>query len=455
MSEQGIVPHELDAFSGDGKTRSVDEQPQVAPGHEAEHPFAVQYQGPWETQSDGTCMAVRKHARALSRVGIPVLLQSFGKFLINEQGFPEPAILSRLDDDVREKYGPLTMTEAAVLTPRIKHMVVRDAQALRSAIVPRYLNETVEADPMKLLERRAGVYQSTIAYTVWERDRIQPSIATQLKRCAECWVPCEQNAEMLRSCGVENVCVVPHPYDPEDPICKAVGRRPMQTRRFYTIGRWEPRKEQHLLIGAFLRAFKSSDDVKLTIKHNGNQWEGYPAPRESVGQWLEEAAVRSNGWSWETLPGKLELIEGRIPQDQILKLHFMNNIYVAASHGEAFCLPAFDAKCAGNALVHVAYGGTDAFHDEHRDVKVPYYMGPVDKSYKWEDDAQWASFDLEALTQALREAKAPEAYTLTTQFRQRFHESSVGALMAERIMSVASPEVAEYFRTQMSRKRGA
>ena len=60
------------------------EQPFFKEGKDADHPFGVAYQGEYETLHDGTAVAVRKHAVALARTGLPVLLRSFSNcFLFN------------------------------------------------------------------------------------------------------------------------------------------------------------------------------------------------------------------------------------------------------------------------------------------------------------------------------------------------------------------------------------
>lgn len=442
----------LDAYRGEPQTPDVDELERgvhvFAAGEAAQHPYGVLYQGEHETLWDGTCQAVRLHARALASTGLPLLLKSFSNVVIDENGIAEPLHTVGLPEAVRAQIGPLRDASIATLLPLIKHLVVRSPEQLKMVVYPRGV---VSADIEQLIQMRTAIAEATILYTVWERDRIHPDIAFQLNRVGECWVPCQQNAYLLRRAGVSRVCVVPHPYDPADPLCKLLGRRPVADQLFYSIGAWQPRKGFHYLIGAFLMAFRPGDRARLTLKISGGEWPGYPTPAECVRFWLQNREVQAQGWTAETLAGHLRIITGRLPLDQIHKLHFQNNIYVSAAHGEAWCLPAYDAKLAGNRVVHVPFGGTADFCDA-TDVAVRFQLGTADSSYGWEPDAQWADYDPPWLAAALQRAEPPSAYRLATEFVNRFRLDKVGQLMLERVLAVAErfkPAAAEYLRSQV------
>lgn len=441
------ISTELDAFAGDGEaTLAPDEESAAfARGVAATHPYAVLYQGEHETLWDGTGVAVRLHARALAATGVPVLLRSFSNMVIGPSGVPEPVHAAGLPEPVKREVGELRSTSAAVTVPMIKHAVLRSEAHLRRIVVP---PGAIHHDPEVLLKLRQSLYQSTILYTVWERDRIDPGIAVQLGRVAQCWVPCAQNRELLVQAGVEcdRVRVVPHPFDPASALCRLTARRPALERRFYAIGRWEARKGQHELLGAFLTAFRPGE-ASLTVKFTGGQWDGYPSPEQSVEHWLKRVHP---AWTRETFDRHVQLIGERLPADQILKLHFTNNIYVSAGHGEAWCLPAFDAKVAGNRLVHVGFGGTADFAGQG-DLGVPWTLGPVHSSYKWEPGAQWAEYDPQDLTAALRAAVPPAQHERPPQFEERFSMRAVGEQMLRNVLQVAescTPAAADYLREQ-------
>lgn len=406
--------------------------PVFAAGHAAEHPFGALYQGEHETLWDGTGVAVRLHARALASTGYPVLLKSFSNVVINETGIAEPLHTVGLDPRVKKQIGALRNTSIATLVPLIKHLVVRDAEHLRGVIYPKGV---ISADMDELVRLRDSVAQATILYTVWERERIDPAIIKHLNRVAECWVPCEHNAEMLRRAGVERVVVLPHPYDPADVLCRYRQRPARTERRFYSIGSWQPRKGYDQLLGAFLLAFRPGAAVRLTLKLTGGQWPGYPTPEASLQQWLKDDRVRQQGWTMRNLEGPLRIVTARLPQPDIQRMHYDNNIYVSSSHGEAWCLPAFDAKVAGNRLVHVSYGGTRDFA-EPTDYAVPWELGPVHPSYRWEAEARWAEYKVEDLARVLQLTEPPEPSAIDAAFEERFGLARVGERMACRVLSV-------------------
>jgi len=147
-----------------------------------------------------------------------------------------------------------------------------------------------------------------------------------------------------------------------------------------------------------------------------------------VRHWLTDPQVLSNGWTLPKLSGRVRLLTRRLTESEVENLHLTHNIYVSASHGEAWGLPAFDAKVAGNVLCHVPYGGTADFAEDS-DVKVDYELGAVSEQYAWGDSTQWANYSIDALRRALRRAplRPPRR---SPEFEERFGLKSVGQHMA-------------------------
>lgn len=410
-------------------------RPVFAEGTPAEHPYGVCYQGEYETLHDGTGVAVRKHARALALQGLPVLLRSFSNTVISPDGVPQPVHSAGLHAKVQAEIGELGHTQIAQLTPVIKHVVALSAEHLRSLIMP---PGAIHHEPAMVLKMRDAVYRNTIVMSVWERSVIPSEMVDVLNRVAQCWVPCERNREALIGSGVTapKVHVVPHPFAPADDICKLTRRKPRRGRYFYTIGRWEPRKGYHRLLGAFLRAFRPGENVLLTIKTSGGRWEGYPSIEDSMEQWLGTPDIRAAGWDRETFRKHVTVVAGYLPPDRMLKLHFDHNIYVSPSHGEAWGLGAWDAKLAGNAMVHVPYGGTEDFAGPG-DVAVERAgVEEVHPSYRWPADAKWAAFSDQALVDALQKVEPPAVFARPDDY-ERFTMQSVGKLMAKLCVDVA------------------
>jgi hypothetical protein len=146
--------------------------------------------------------------------------------------------------------------------------------------------------------------------------------------------------------------------------------------------------------------------------------------------------VRARGWREDNLKPYLGLYGKYWPEEKIHALHLDSNIYVACSHGEAFCLPALDAKLCGNALVHVPWGGTADFADVG-DIALPYELESVPEryQYRWEPGAKWASLDFTALVQTLCDIEPPRQYLQNARIAECSFEK-VGALMRARVEAV-------------------
>lgn len=407
----------------------------------ARYPHGVLYQGEFETPWDGTAAAVRLHARALGMQGVPLLLRSFSNIVVN-RGVAEPVHVAGLDEEIEKEVGPWLKTDMAICAPVIKHLVVSDAARLRRQLIPRGAMPRNKDDLAQVAEMRKSILDNTIVYSVWERDRVAQDIARLLQQAAEVWVPCRQNAEMLRAQGVERVQVIPHPYDAASSILKLTRRQWIPAKRFYSIGRWEPRKGYDKLLAAFLLAYRPGSSATLTIKYSGSgQWRDYVTPEQALEQAVRGGAV--NGWTMESARRQITLIDTQLKRSMIVKLHYDNNIYVSSSHGEAFNLPAFEAKLAGNRLVHVPFGGTADFCGPD-DVAVPYELEPVHSSYGWEADARWAEYAVLALAQCLSDVEVPRSFSGGSHLLQSHSLATVGALMLERVRAVVADRAIDY-----------
>jgi len=409
----------------------------------ATHPYGVLYQGEFETPTDGTARAVRLHARALATTGIPVLLRSFSNVVVSEHGVIEPVYTAGMPAEVTAEVGHLLDTDIAECRPAIKHVVIRSSEHLRQLLMPRGAIPLQAGDIEQQIAMRDSVYGNTIVYSVWERDTIDAGIAASLARVKQCWVPCEQNRQLLVDAGVpaERVHVVPHPYEVGD-IERLCNRRPAKMhkgwKRFYSIGRWEPRKGFEALLVAFLQAFRPGDKASLLIKYSGNgQWVDYVTPEEALR--IAVSLGAANGWNSGNVGAHVQVIGGRVSASQITKLHFDNNIYVSASHGEAWGLPAFDSKRAGNAMVYIPWGGVADFAQDY-DISVPFEMAAAPKSYGWEHGAKWASCTVDVLAEGLQRATLPDSFTAPSTYQDRFSIEAVGRQMRLLVDSALSRE---------------
>lgn len=461
-------------LDGDAKGAPPNEalldMPYAAPGDKALLPIGIQYQGPWRPLWDGMGRHVRECVAALAATGLPVSLTHTGESQMLE-GEIHPDVLSKVGGLHR-----VTMSDVAVA---IRHVVIHNSDSLLGLVCPKGVR-------VMDFEMQKRVYESTIVYTSWERSTVHPAIVEILNRCGQVWVPCQANYEAFIASGVlaNKLHVIPCAYNPatslvcrisaprgnEQPGYTATARdekgkvlldtkgrpiiewHPVTGKRFYAIGKWESRKNYHWLLGAFLVAFTPKDRVSLTVKTSG--WfdsPNYPKRGDSIKQWLDDLRVKANGWTVKNMQKRLRLISERLSDEQIAELHRRNNIYVTCSHGEAFDLPAFDSRCAGNRLVYVGYGGAEEYAGAD-DIRILHHLIPVDPAYGWEPNAHWAGYEFDALVEALRAAQPPERRIHPPDFYESFGWLPVGLRMAGLVLELA--ELSDRRMPKMLREAG-
>jgi len=167
----------------------------------------------------------------------------------------------------------------------------------------------------------------------------------------------------LKNSGVNvPIYVLPHTFD----INKYRKEyKPTELRKnyqndflFYTIGEFVTRKDYETLIRAFHLAFHPSDLVQLIIKSNVPG----KSPEESLKIISEFCnAIKLSMGLYPSLEDykKEILIVHRLPEDAIQAIHNDCDCFVTTSHGEAWCIPAWEAQIAhGNNLIagmHTAF----------------------------------------------------------------------------------------------------
>jgi glycosyltransferase involved in cell wall biosynthesis len=393
-------------------------------------PVGVMWQGPWRKRSDGFAKHTREQALALARY-LPVNLATLGVSSLMDH---------ELDPEVLAEAGYLQNIHATHYPLAIRQMIFNTSDYVFGVLRPPGARLVSE-------ELQQQVVRSSIVYTSWERDRVHPDIIEALSGIADLWVPCEANLQAFVQSGMDlsRVHVMPYPYEPSThlttqiPLPRGHGLVPSY-KRFYAIGKWEPRKDYDRLIGAFLLAFTPRDRVCLTLKTFGyGKWSNYPSLEESGRKWVNDPAVVARGWTPKSVNRVVRFLDEELTDAEIADLHRTNNIYVSSSHGEAFDIPAFDAMCAGNSLVHIGYGGTADYARCATKLQsvsqVPWKFGQVHPDYKWEPDARWAEYELSDLVTALQMVSPPEERMHPPRLGA-FSRQNVGRMMADRIYDI-------------------
>lgn len=398
----------LDGTGGRAPTQQELERTQVAETLPTLLDTGISYHAMWKKPGDGMAKHAREQVKALALTGLPLQLRSFGHEFVLDEDMPTDA----------ERIQHLEKVSCSQVLIAIKHFVPHNQQLVRELVCPASVRNSIP-------EAAQNVMRSTIVYTSWERDRVHPLIVKELEHVGQLWVPCEANRHAFVGSGMDpnKVFVVPYTFDPGDhTIAAPRGSEDVPAgKRFYHIGKWEPRKNQHRMLGAFLLAYGPSDRASLFIKTSGfGNWSNYPSAEESRAFWLADAEVQAKGWTDTQFDRLVRIEHKRVSDADLVEIHRRNNIYVSASLGEAWDIPAFEAALAGNALVYSGFGGPEDYAGKD-DIPVQTEMESVHPAYGWEHDAQWARVSTEALTTALREATPRERRVMPRQLLQYSH----------------------------------
>lgn len=377
----------------------VRKPPKFSVGKAAQHPYGITYRGPWETMNDGVCIAVRRNACALRRAKLPVFLQSFSHQHWN-RGLVESSFYKDLPPSVIEEVDHLTELSHERNVGMIHHFVPSTA-CLTSQISPGPIPGGEGA--------RAAMIKGTAAYVALEYDKIPAQWIEAFNAFACVIVPCTANAEWLKAAGLGvPVHVVPHPMALRDPMRSVNARYTGGTFRFLHVGKWEPRKNQHAAIGAFLHEFGPDDDVQIILKCNP-YWGAKDYPQnvsESVTYWLRDPNVIAKGWSGGRVARHFQVIWNRsLTRDEMVALYASCHAYLQIGRSEGFDLPAFDARVAGLRLVAMAWGGPADFagSDAVRIGNFSQFSAPP-AGYNAPEGTMWPEPALGAIQWAMRGA---------------------------------------------------
>lgn len=438
----GELVDQLGKHFGTGDERPSEEemgQELAAPGEDALLPVGIVYSANWKTLESGMDKHAREQVLSLAMSGLPVHLQSTStQFKLRDE----------LDEEVLsvEYLENVSFSRTAIT---IRQLVIHNLETFQAHIIPRSARSLGE-------ETINRVCNSTIVYTSWERDRVHPEYLDTLKKVGQLWVPCEANKRAFVSSGMnaDRVKVVPYPYNPPDHniAFPRGGENIPPHRRFYHIGKWEPRKNQHMMIGAFLKAFNpNKDKVSLLLKVSSFKslsapynWADYPNVEESLDFWMRDSDVVKNGWNQHNVDRLIRIITDKVSDADIQKIHKGNNIYVSTSHGEGWDIPAFEAKVSGNRLIHTGFGGSEDYAISEpgrgrfdQDCKFQYSMQPVHSGYLWESDAKWATPDFYDMVEVMRRVQAPRSRVIPRYFNEKFSRAAVGQQMRGHIQELA------------------
>lgn len=208
--------------------------------------------------------------------------------------------------------------------------------------------------------------RARVALTTWETDALGSIEAASLAQYDATIVPSETCAGVMMRAGLSTF-VVPHAFDPgfwpAPPMFRPT-REPGPVR-FYSLGAWSERKNHEGVLRAYLSTFTRADDVRLTIRGSG------------VEPWRLHSLLGRSGLLSEALP-ELHIEPDTMSEEQLRQFHLDNEVFVTATRGEGWGLPAFEATAVGNVVIAPLNNGMDDFlRDSHQLLSVPASRTPA------------------------------------------------------------------------------
>lgn len=231
-----------------------------------------------------------------------------------------------------------------------------------------------------LFEYKAGI--KNIGMFDWETthfDRSNWSHCCNLMD--EIWVPSTQNAQAVKDSNVNTpvrvfpcACNIDRFNNPPVQI-----NIPQLDGKcvFYTIGEMTRRKNIIAILRAFYSAFSLRDDVALVIKTNVPGKSSDEAT-EILRSTIDDVKKSLHTYVRHPYYPPVVCITNFLPDNQLDQLHVACDVFVSASHGEAWGIPAHDAMGFGNPVILSNWGS----FPELTDAEALNYWKPFDQIFK-------------------------------------------------------------------------
>lgn len=235
-----------------------------------------------------------------------------------------------------------------------------------------------------MFEYKAGV--KNVGMLCWETSHFSrsnwPNCCNMMD---EIWVPSLQSAQSVVDSNVNvPVKILPCACDPTRFETSPTPLEIPQLKNkcvFYTIGEMTRRKNIVAIIRAFYTAFSSRDNVVLVIKTN------IPGqtPQEAI-ETLKNTIndVRKSIHTYVRHPyyPPIVCITDFLPEEKLDQLHSACDVFVSASHGEAWGIPAHDAMGFGKPVILSNWGS----YPELMYAQANKYWDAEAASFKWPGD---------------------------------------------------------------------
>ena len=196
-------------------------------------------------------------------------------------------------------------------------------------------------------------------------------VAPMRDQVDEIWVPSSWLKECYVQSGVPEAKVVVVPNGVDAAVFRPDGERfPLKTAKgckFLFLGGTIQRKGIDLLLDAYVRRFRASDDVCLVIKEQGGGIYGAPGLAETLGKLRQD----------DPTGPEIEYLTGDLTESEVAALYRSCDVLTAPYRGEGFGLPIAEAMASGLPVIVTAAGGARDFVDGSWAYLIPSRRVPV------------------------------------------------------------------------------
>jgi len=264
---------------------------------------------------------------------------------------------------------PAYLDELKVADPKIIEMVKQIDETILDADVAIRLSVATPSESLCFHGKKR------IMYTMLEVDKLPPYWVMTLNTMDEVWVPSTWGKEVFEKSGVKvPIKVIPAGVDLNlfNPY-----REPFVPRtenfRFLSVGKWEKRKGQDLLIKAFCEEFKDNEKVELVIM------------ADSIKLFDQKFNIYKNIVNLK-LPedrASLQIIEGMIPNySDMGRIYTSADCFVNPTRGEGWNLPLIEAMACGMPCITTNWSAhTDFANEKNAYMLNDFTLVPADQVF--------------------------------------------------------------------------
>lgn len=342
----------------------------------------------------------------------------------------------------------LFLSQVQLTTQKLVQVLDRASFGWEGAVCEALENQTIDYQ-VKIFHVTPDLYPKymekgkfQIGRLMWETDKLPKEWVNPLNQMNEVWTATEPQAQMIRESGVTTpIKCFPQPINTihADSVIPPFKIPNFEGTVFYSIFQFIDRKNPRALLETYWKTFEGIDNVCLVIKtfKNGYSDKEFAFIKAEITKWKTQLGLKSYP--------RVYLTTKLLNSQEMFRLHKAGDVFVSASCGEGWGIPAVEASLMGRPVISIDKTGfADLFPKEIfypiecelvRAIQVP--------TIPWyRSDQKWLAIDKRQLAQQML-----DCYNNTNEVKQRGQKASawvkenlnyfvIGAQMRQRLLEI-------------------